>query len=756
MLHHGPHVAATLAIAVLLANQVTGASAHPAASYSAAPGGGTGSVRGFVTDSTSGETLPGANVLLVGTSQGTVTDNRGYYALAAVPEGACSLKVSFIGYRTKTVFVAVRGDEILQKNVSLAPIGVQLQELVVTQERSASMRGAVLGLESLTSAQVRRVPAGIESDALRALQATPGVSTIGDLSSRYYVRGGGSDQNLMMLDGVTVYSPFHALGIFSVIDPEMVSVVEFYKGGYPPSMGGRLSSVLNVVTRDGNRNDFHAAAFASLLAGKVTLEGPTPGGSVLLTARKSYYGRILKNYVRGQDVPFDFYDVSFRANYSNPSLDNNGKLIIHGFLSGDRVQNHNPLQEDYALHSAIVGVIWQKVWQSPLVSSANLSYSGFNADVLPNLSKSNPAANTVRDVSLNWDFTYFYPSRDEIGFGLQNKILATDLSLVNTYNRPVGLQEQGWEMCGYVDYRFRRWESLTLDIGGRLKLLTLADYRTLPLEPRIGASCTLTPSIVLKGFAGWCSQDVTTLSNEDEVISIFEPWVIVPSNVAAPTAALVSLGATMYATDEITVSVEGYYRPMFNLIEENPRKYEASDPDYTNLDGKSYGAESMVRFGSGPAYVQAAYSLAWAFLLRTSGMDVPRYDIRHSVSLLAALEVGSGWQANAMWTLRSGLPFTPIAGFYDRLNINPLSTTSPYSTGPEILWGAKNSSRLPVYHRLDVSVAKRFALDPAAITVSGSIINVYDQKNLFYFDRDTGARIYMLRFSPSVSLKVEI
>ncbi|MBI5472258.1 MAG: TonB-dependent receptor [Ignavibacteriae bacterium] len=714
-----------------------------------------GSLRGFISDSINGEAVVYANVLVKGTTRGATSTVRGYYFIPALPMGKHTIRFSHVGFRIREIVVTIAPDEIAELTIALVPVDIRLDEMVVTQERATHAAETDLGIKKITSREIEMTPPGFESDIFRVLQSAPGVSTTGDVTAKYYVRGGGSDQNLLLLNGATIYNPFHALGIYSVIDPEMISAMEFQNGGFATEYGGRLSSILTVTTRDGNKNRYGGSAQASFLSGKLAVEGPLPYGSFLVTGRKSYNAKIFKNYLGGTQAPFDFYDLSFKVNYANPDLSKNGKFMAHGFLSDDRVMNHDLRKEDYVVRNAIAGANWNKVWSSPLYSNLTIAYSGFTAEVLPNLSSAVPRTNAVRDISLDAGLTYVYQNRDELSAGVQTKSITTQLQVVNIYGRRYSFDESGSDLTLYAEYKFYRWDTFGLHLGTRVKPIGISKNRPNLFEPRFSATYRPSDWLALKAAAGWYSQEMITLADENELISIFEPWIIVPDYVDAQQAAHFLFGITTYIGADFTVDLEAYYKSMIDLVEPNTRKYTATARDYVNTTGKAYGCDLLVKFQSSHFYAQTSYSLSWSFKTRGGVSYAPRYDTRHAVHVLLGYSFLEGWQASASWTLKSGMPFTPIIGFYDRLIIDPTSSGST-AYEPATFYGAKNSTRLPVYHRLDLSLSKEFRIGFTDIALGASIINVYDRKNIFFFDRDTGQSIYMLRFSPSLTLKVGV
>ena len=216
----------------------------------------TGTLRGFVTDSLSGEALPYSNILIMETSFGASADLRGNFTITGLPPNEYTVRITYVGFNTKYFDVRIKAGEVTQIKVALSESTVRLQEIEKIGEKVHHLNETDIGLQKLTVRQLEMLPKGVETDIFRSLQFLPGVQSTGDVSARYYVRGGASDQNLVLLNGVPIYNPFHALGLFSIIDPEMINAIEFYKGGFTAEYGGRLSSVLNMITRDGNKNRY--------------------------------------------------------------------------------------------------------------------------------------------------------------------------------------------------------------------------------------------------------------------------------------------------------------------------------------------------------------------------------------------------------------------------------------------------------------------------------------------------------------------
>ncbi len=725
--------------------------------YTSVEAQSTGNLRGIVSDSLTGEIIPYANIVIETTKFGASSNSSGYYFIPSIPSGKRIVKFSCIGYQTSKVEINIKPGVINDLNIKLTRIAVDIDEVTIVGERNARENETDLGLEKISVKDIELQPVGAEMDIFRVIQNNPGVNTTGDATSKYYVRGGGSDQNLVLLNGATVYNPFHALGIFSVIDPEIISSLEFYKGGFTPSSGDRLSSILNIITRDGNKNFYQGTLQAGLLSGKVAVEGPIPGGSFLMTGRKSYYSGILRKYLNEKDTPFDFYDLSLKVNFSSPSIDENSKFSAHTFLSSDQVLNHDPLLEDYDIRNNIGGFKWSKIWNgSPLVSDVIFSYSHYMAKVAPNFSGSKPRENNVKDFTVNADFAYIYDSKDQLLFGVQNKYITTALKQQNQLEREIDYTVNKSALAAYLNYKFFRWDDLGLDLGMRFNLLSMADKRPFLFEPRISITYLLNRLMIFKFAFGRYSQELVSLANEDELISVFEPWIIIPNNITAAEATHFIAGFTSYFTDKVVLEIEAYYKVMSNLMEVNEKKFTSVQFDFKNIDGVSYGVETSIKFDGSLFYGRATYALGWAEKKAKDLTYAPRYDVRHSLSLLAGFSPGGNWQFTANWMLNSGMPFTPISGFFDKLLLDgttPIDIFNGYE--PQFIYDVKNSGRLPSYHRLDLSVTKKFKTGFADFTIGASVLNLYNRANIYYFDKKTGKRVNQLPILPALFVKAE-
>lgn len=722
---------------------------------------GKGTLRGIVVDSSNGEALAFGNVLIKELNRGASTDSRGYFSITSIPaNNNYTLIVSYVGYKTKELQVNIAADKVTDVKIELSPSAILFKPVEKVGERIIETNSTDLGLQRISMRDIQSIPKGVELDIFRSIQFLPGVQSTGDVSARYYVRGSSSNENLVLLNGVTLYNPFHALGIFSVIDPELINNLEFYKGGFTSEFGGRLSSILNVITKDGNKKNFSANVTSSLLTGKLLLEGPIPYGSFIFTGRKSYSNAILKKFLNDKNAPVDFYDLGFKLNYSNPNFVNGGKFILHGFASDDKLSNNSSLSEDIKWSNKIIGFKWSQVTDVPLFYEIGVSWSNFEGEVKPNLSKSRPRSNTLNDLSLNMNLNYIFESQNEVAFGIDLSNVETKLYLQNNVGAISDINSQGTNISIFGKFKFLEYDNFGLDIGSRLNLSSLTQSRknAFLLEPRVSTTYQLFPWITLKSAWGIYSQELTTLSDENEVISLFEPWIISPSYLPISKAIHYTVGAKLNLTDFATLDVQGYYKVLQNIATLNEAKILVTDPDLLTASGESYGWEFMANINKEPIGITASYSLGWSYKHLNNWTYYPRYDTRHTISLLGIINLGNQWQFSVMWMYNSGRPFTQSLGYYDRLYFENLHYNDYLLENfiPFSILSDKNLGRLPQYHRLDISLSKKIILWWFKIDLEGSLINVYNRANIFYYDRNTGKRINMLPFLPSATIRVEI
>jgi len=648
----------------------------------------------------------------------------------------------------------VRADVTVDVSFQLSPKPKELEAVTVSAERLKGIHEASPSVQPIGHEEVELVPVTVDADLFRVLSTFPGVVRTSDVTSQFYVRGGGGDQNLILLDGITVYNPFHGLGLFSIFDADAIKVSEFYSGGMGVEYGRRLSSVLNIVTRDGNANRLSGKFTAGFLSGRLLAEGPLPSGSWIISGRKSLFHGVLKRFLN-QDVPLDFSDVIGKLTYrSSEDL----KVAATFFLSNDDVTNSTVTQPNYLWRNGGFGLSYEQLLGEKFYADGRLTFSTFRANLDPQQSvQINPQSTKVNEVSFHGNFTYFINPEEELETGLMWSIPDMESKLVNSADIPVGVSGKAPEMATWVKYKIARWQPFVIDMGTRLNLAFLLDNPRYVLEPRAAIRYTFLPGFDLKLSYGRYHQLAMTINNEDDVISLFEMWVPLPTVNVAEEADHFTTGVETTLFELFDISVQGYLKNFRSLYTYNRDKVDAYDPDYIPGTGRSYGLEVFAKGGTSSLSGWISYSFGKATRTVNDFTYAPRYDRRHNLNVVVGSKLRGGWEFNAHWEFGSGLPFSQTVGFYDRLSLGGIfDSTFAHETGkPYTILGEKNAGNLPAYHRLDLGISKAFTFDSYTLAIEFNIVNVYNRKNLFYYNRYTGDRVNMLPFFPTLGLRGE-
>jgi hypothetical protein len=718
-----------------------------------------GKLRGVVVDSINGEALVFCNVYLEELKTGASTDKRGMFLINQLPTNVkLSVIISYVGYKSKNLTIELKPNELLDVKILLEPLSIELNTIEKIGERYIEKNVTDLGLEKISVKQLEALPKGVETDVMRSLQYLPGVSSTGDISARYYVRGGSSDQNLVLLNSVTIYAPFHSLGLFSVIDPDMINSIEFFKGGFSSEYSGRLSSILNVLSKDGNKNRFSATASASFLTGKGLLQGPIPNGSFIVSGRFSYSDKILKSFLDQKTVPVDFYDISGKINYSSPDIFNNAKFNLFTFLTSDKISYNDPAREGYLWKNNLIGFEWLQIYDAPIFSRLGISLSKFEGKIIPNESNLKPLNNELQDITISFDLNAAFNSKDQLDLGLMIKLLDTKLLMENKASITSNIDKFAGNISIYAKYKLLRFNNFGLDLGSRLNVTGINISTGGSLEPRISFTYTPFDGITFKGTSGIYVQEMATISDEDEIISIFDPWIIIPDYLEPAKGFSYSGGLQFDLSNTTNFQIEGYYRKADNVPMLNDEKYFSYDPDLMAGELEAYGWEFGFNVKNDVYSVSTSYTLSWAYKQVEDYIYYPKYDTRHAGNVMLEYNPWNAWSFSSVWSLYSGLPFTEIISYYDKYFIKNPFEIIPGSGNylPYLILANKNLGRLPSYHRLDLGISKKLLVGPAVFTVSLNAINVYNRKNIFYYERDTGRRVNMLPFLFTATIKAEI
>ncbi len=733
--------------------------------------GQTITISGHVKDRTNGEVLIGANIYIQGTQKGTTTNAYGFYSLP-IKKPADTLVCTYVGYQSHKMELDLTGDTTL--NIELKPSSQELEKVVVTGEQPNSNVSSVeMSTDKLTSQTMSKIPVLMgETDMIKSLQLLPGVKSTGSLSSGMSIRGGGRDQNLMLLDEAPVYNASHLGGIFSVFNNDAIKNVELYKGKIPARYGGRLSSLIDIRMKDGNMKEFSGSGGIGLISSKLTLEAPIVKnrGSFMLSGRRTYMDAAIKTIkeLSGSpeimEFPFHFYDLNTKANYRiNP----NNRIFLSGYFGRDVFSfAPNPKNQSRFNWGNYTGTLrWNHLFSKKLFSNFTFLASNYDYLLENELSVGREKKTFafrykafVKDYSLRADFGYHLNQDNTLRFGIkatrhdfnvgqvdgqQDTVdFAFEMPEVNSIESALYISNQ--QTIGErLRLKYGLRYSLFLNIGpgvvnqineqyqatGEKKYQKGEIYNTYGgLEPRMGVNYTFSPRHSLKASYSRTRQYLLIASNSNSGTPL-DVWVSANPNIKPQVADQYSLGYFRnFMDNRIETSLEFYYKNMQNQIAFDEFAQPQFNPDMEEDlrfgKGKAYGLELMIRKNTGrlSGWLSYSYSRSMRKINDIQEKDwyPSPYDRPHDLTLVAMYDLTPRVSLSANWTIKSGRPLNAPAARYEYGNL-----VIPYYTG-------RNQDRMPTYHRLDLSVTLQGKKKPGR-NFRGewifSVYNAYARKN---------------------------
>lgn len=712
-------------------------------------------IYGSIVDSVTLDPVPFANIRIVGGSAGTAATARGHFSLQNIPPGRHTVITTAVGYRASESEVTGAGS--VRLDIRLAPTTVELEEVVVTGQGATRIPLPATGLRRLEQQQLRAVPVPVQKDVIRSLLTLPGIVSTSDINSRFYVRGGGGDQNLIMLDGMRLYGPFHALGMYSIFDPEIIRSVDAYTGAFPPGYAGRLSSVISMETVSPRADKISTAGELNFLSSRIQINTPlTPSSRMFVHARHSLFPETFKR-LSGFDQTFSFFDVMGKV--STDLLGPNSLSAIVS-VSGDDLRSQGSGAASYQWRNLLIGLNGQGLIANRMFLMASIYFSRYSAGRFPESgSLILPTSTGVSQPGIRFDITHYLASQNDFfNFGLEFIVPETSYEFVHAsgLRRDYG-EESPSELSGWVRSH-SEFGGTTVEAGLHMQFVNIQHRGWSGLEPRASISQRTLGDWTLRLAYGRVSQSMVTANNEDDLIPMFDAWIALPKGMPPEFADhyIAGVDGTLYGN--LSLGFQVYRKQYKNLVLYNRDKITRFDPDFLPGGGQSSGFESTIRFSAGPVDVSTSYTHSRTEVSVGGLTYPPRYDVRHAVNVLAELRVSPSLDVAVLWEYKSGAPFTQTMTFYSRLLLaDPFA--NPFENDPGRLYaslGPKNAARLPSYHRLDISARYRFVLHAMSAEIGGSIVNVYHRKNIFYYERETGRRINMMPFFPSMYLTIAL
>ena len=608
--------------------------------------------------------------------------------------------------------------------------------------------------------------------------------TTGDQGGQLYVRGGTPIQNKVLLDGMTIYNPFHSIGFFSIFETELVKNVDIYTGGFESKYGGRISSVMDITYRDGNRKEFGGKLSTSPFLAKLVLEGPIgkikndkpASGSYIFSAKHSLLDYTSKslypNINDGNGLPFNFTDLYGKVTFTG---DGGSKVSVFGFHNQDSV---NYSVADLNWEASGGGLNFLMIPSgSPVFIRGHVNGSNFQTTFSE--SATEPRFSKIGGFDLGFDFSYFLKNESEMNYGFNINGFNTQFVTYNEVQRKIEATNFTTEIGGYFNYRYvgLRWV-----FQGGFRVQAYTSLNTISPEPRLGLKFNATENLRFKFSGGRYSQNFTSASSDKDVVNLFNGLLSAPTNVqdvftnefqqektvqnGLQYAWHAIVGTEYDLGNNVSINVEGYYKYFSQLSNINPNKlYEdistfnqiadVFKKDFIIESGQSYGVDFLIKYTKDRLFLWGVYSLGKS--TRWDGFTeyFPVFDRRHNVNLVGSYSFGKkkDLELNMRWNLGSGLPFTPTAGYYQAENFSGGVTSNYVTNNPSsisTILGGFNSQRLPYYHRLDITIKKHIVFkNKNVLELIGSVTNVYNRKNIFYVNRISSKEIYQFPLLPS-------
>ncbi|MEX0965894.1 MAG: TonB-dependent receptor [Bacteroidia bacterium] len=714
---------------------------------------------GYIKDSTSGEALIGSTVYLPRQETGAAANAYGYYSIT-LPADTLDMVVSYVGYESLAKRIILDRNRTL--NISLIPQATMLKAAVVTDKKSReNVEAPKMSTIEVSVETVKEMPTiGGEKDVLKTLQLLPGVQSGNEGSAGFYVRGGGPDQNMIMLDEAVVYNPFHLFGFFSIFNPDALRNITLIKGGFPARYGGRLSSILDMSMKEGNLKEYHAEGGIGLIASRITAEGPIvkDKSSFMVSGRRTYADAVVRPFLpKGEDGAYYFYDVNGKVNYKFSDKDRiylsgyHGKDIFFTKLTDDDFKLR--YQVDWGNNTGTLR--WNHIFTQKLFSNTSLIYNDYGFRVNSEFDSINVGLfSGIRDITLKSDFDYFPNTRNKLTFGFNFSLhrfipqaikgskeeIEEELGILFPPDQVKNVNES----AVYVNDEIIISDDLAISLGVRIPWFNYKSTNYWSVEPRVTGKYSLSANSSLKASYTVMNQYLHLVSSSSISIPL-DLWVPSSDIVKPQIAQQAAVGYFQnFFDNKYEASVELYYKDMRNQIEYRPGANvffnDNIDEEFIFGKGWSYGGEFFFRRREGRLNGWVGYTLAWSerkFPDVNRGLTFPaKYDRRHDLSVVAFYNFSKKWSFSAVFVYGSGHWVTfpkgsytlPVNGWQD----NNSWWMNAYPGGSFNHYEGRNNQRLRAYNRLDVGLKYTVPDSKWDSEWRLDIYNLYSRRNAYF------------------------
>jgi outer membrane receptor for ferrienterochelin and colicin len=720
---------------------------------------------GYIKEKSSKEDLPGAVIYAPGLKISASSNNYGFYSMSLPAGDSIILFLQYTGYTTRKIQVVL--DKNTRMDFELQPVQLEEVDIIANQNRKVSETVQMSAIE-IPVEQIKAIPALLgEKDVLKVIQLLPGVQKGSEGNAGIYVRGGGPDQNLIVLDDAPIYNANHLFGFFSVFNGDALKSVELIKGGFPARYGGRLSSVIDLQMKDGNKERFHGEGGIGLLSSRLSLEGPIIKNkcSFVISGRRTYIDALIYPFLKANNkFGYYFYDLNGKINYD---INTKNRVFIGGYFGRDKFHSRFR-SDDYedksglAWGNASYTLRWNHIFSPKLFSNLSIIYSAYNMHIgaIQKFSGENfelSYRSGIRDQGLKYDFTYSPNSRHFMRFGLnvirhrfqpQAIVVKSSMSLENRESNPPALYL--YENAVYFEDEISLTPALKVNTGIRLSNMLVDDEIKINPEPRLAARYLLKSNFSIKASFATMNQFVHLLSNTGAGLPT-DLWVPSTKRIKPQNSKQVALGVAKDLSKlGLSLTVETYYKWMNNILHYKEGASfmsidNSSDANgvswqnnVTSGKGDSYGAEVFLQKKTGKFTGWIGYTLSWTWLTFDSlnfGNPFPaRYDRRHDISVVAIYKFNDRVSLSGTWVYGTGNAITiPVSTYLvdhhvpgSNVNANPY----PISVDD---FGEKNAFRMAPYHRMDIGVQFTKKRAKYERTWEFSIYNLYSRMNPYYY-----------------------
>ena len=712
-------------------------------------------ISGYIKNANTGENLIGATITIKELpGKGAGTNAYGFYSLT-LPAGRYQVTAQFIGYASKTEEINL--NQSIRKNFALTEQVSTLGEIVISgQRKDENITRTNMGVQKLNTNEIKSIPVFFgENDVLKTIQLLPGIKPAGEGSSGFNVRGGSSDQNLILLDEATVFNASHLMGFFSVFNSDAIKDITVYKGNEPAEYGGRLSSVLDIRMKDGNDQNLKVSGGIGLISSRINIEGPIvkDKGSFMITGRRTYADLFLKlssDTAKNQTRLF-FYDLNAKASYR---LNSNNRIYLSGYFGKDQISLKNTFGINWGNVSGTLR--WNHLFSDKLFSNTSLIFSNYDYKIYINNGNQLNIVSRIQDYGIKQDLQLYIRTNSTLKFGF-NSIYHKIIPGVITSDTKVDLKnltnKYDWENSFYLSHQYRISEKIGFEYGSRLTLFSAlgpGNYYTydvngkttkvdnyqsgqfiktyLNLEPRLTIDFRFNPESSLKASASRNVQNLHLLSNSTSG-NPTDLWIPSSNNVKPELADQVSMGYYRnFKSNTYEFSVETYYKSLENQIDyKNGAELMFNENVESQIlfgVGRAYGLEFFLKKNLGRFNGWISYTLSRTerkFDAINGGSYFPaKQDRKHDISVVGIYELSKIWTLSATWVYYTGNAVTYPTGKYA-------------IEGKTIfLYSDRNANRMPAYHRLDLGATwVRKKSERFESSWNFSLYNAYGHENAY-------------------------